>query len=968
MVRQRYYHDPSRKHIEAYQDFSGGLNTMSSNDNMKDNELSYLQNVDLGERGSLKRRKGFTSQEIGGIDGGLPQMISRYYRKHVPYNLLGIDGAFEGQLERTGQYHQIGNWRNIFTQNADDIFKAPTDRNPNLVTNGSFEDGENGWVLDNYNSRVIEVDNANTGTHVLLLERPTGDTQHYKNEYQEEWHDTEEGKTYFLEAVYRKAPNRTMPYKVHVIAWIEWEDGTRNTMAKSHYYPDNASKQKAGDDWITLEKYIQMPAKAKKVTFGVGFFDDPTKNSYQCGVHFDSFFVREEINGLSQSALGIRATLDHTSRNRGVAIDFDGLKPNTYYIMAADYKTDGMNTRASLAIRDPEVISANTYGSVMYIKDFEEQASEWTTIYMAFPTHSRQVKGQARLYNRSDVGATNNIYFDNVRLYELKSSEYENIDQLDVEELFPFRIGRLREENIYETVVAINGNFYIDGVEKSVEGNIPIQSERPMEAAMYKDYLFIASGSGFLVYNGSTIAKVEPYKPAPLEELYIGTNALLENPFTVSDEESEAVEIREVKFSSRYGKTNDFITVSVGVARPEFLNIEYKFERRNVLDKPDYWFTLSDWSSDNEATFITDIAGEYQFKISVRERGKETVLEEYMVPKYIIKPSEDENDVLIDGNTIDQCNRILVHWDRIILYGDQAKHDVIYISELFNPAYFPMNNTLQFENPKSERITSIVRYRNNLVVFTPSTIQALYGTNPNDFQRVVLNTGIGCIADRSAEVVANHIVFLSYEGISLLKSIGMSETRSNVEIIDGNIKSLVEMSENAVAYVRNNQYCLVYPSSNKQLRYYYEWGVWTHDVSPSLDFHDVVIEDSKLIALGNNGRILLDAEDYQDEGVPFKEIIETKFYTFGEPYATKKTKELQIMYDAIEEETDIYVNVSLDTTADIADTNVSLNTQDTIYYLTIAGKGLMTKVKIEHEENKPLTLVGLGLIFKLKKP
>src|SRR6185437_12087734 len=112
-----------------------------------------------------------------------------------------------------------------------------------------------------------------------------------------------------------------------------------------------------------------------------------------------------------------------------------------------------------------------------------------------------------------------------------------------------------------------------------------------------------------------------------------------------------------------------------------------------------------------------------------------------------------------------------------ILYGDEDKPDVIYISDLQNPAYFPVNNTLWFENPRRERITTVVRFRDNLVVFTPSSIQALYGTNPEDFRRIMLNPGVGCIADRGAAVVKNYIIFPSHEGIMLLKSVGMRRPR-----------------------------------------------------------------------------------------------------------------------------------------------------------------------------------------------
>jgi hypothetical protein len=51
---------PYEKHMEGYNNFSGGLNTVTASDNMNDSEMLDLTNVDLGERGSLRRRTGMS--------------------------------------------------------------------------------------------------------------------------------------------------------------------------------------------------------------------------------------------------------------------------------------------------------------------------------------------------------------------------------------------------------------------------------------------------------------------------------------------------------------------------------------------------------------------------------------------------------------------------------------------------------------------------------------------------------------------------------------------------------------------------------------------------------------------------------------------------------------------------------------------------------------------------------------------
>lgn len=58
MARQQYQTTPYVKHLEVFNDFSRGLNTVTTNDKLSVSELPVLTNMDLGDRGSLKRRAG----------------------------------------------------------------------------------------------------------------------------------------------------------------------------------------------------------------------------------------------------------------------------------------------------------------------------------------------------------------------------------------------------------------------------------------------------------------------------------------------------------------------------------------------------------------------------------------------------------------------------------------------------------------------------------------------------------------------------------------------------------------------------------------------------------------------------------------------------------------------------------------------------------------------------------------------
>ena len=964
MARQKFYHDPSRKHIETFQNFSGGLNTVSSNVNVADHELTELKNVDLGERGSLKRRKGFDVLEYPEIENGI-QGIFRYVRRHTPYNLIGIDGEFSGLVKEVGsKAKKIGSWV-VYSNKQENYFKATDDSSLNIINNSDFELGITGWQTTYEGSEIIDTSYAYSGTKVLKVNKETVETQKWKNEYQDHTVTVKPGEKYYMESMFRTAPGKSKPDRNHNIMRVYYSDG-RN--------PTNLYTQRSDVEstWKKNAGVFTVPEGASHVRFGVGMFHDTGSS----GAYFDDVIVKK-ANGDGETVntcLGIRSVADDTSRSRGMNIKMSGFKPSTYYLFAVRYKSDGVG-EGRLVTRDERFGIFPQDNHLLFAKDIPSKSTEWQTVYMTFKSYDAMTDGRAYVYNYSPLGVASTVYYDKARVYELTADEYNKIDKdpeytggVAIDEKFPFRNNKLKNEVLTENVVVANGMFYSDGSPIEVEGGLSIQSDRSMEAVMYGNYLYIASGSGLLVYNGSAISKVTPYEPSPMEQLYIGTNALKENPYEVVDTEDTVVNVNNIRFSSRYGIVNEFITVTVGVSKPNGLSLEYKFERRNRADKKDNWFTISDWSYDNEATFITDVSGEYQFKISVRESGKILVLDEYNIPKYIVKGSEDERDTEIDANTINMCNRILVHWDRILLYGDQAKDDVLYISDLYNPSYFPTNNTLQFLNPRKEQITSIVRFRDNLVVFTPSSIQAMYGKSPEDYRRIMINPNIGCISEKGAKVVKNHILFPSLDGIALMKSVGVSETKSNVDFIDGKIKNLVEQTEDSIAYVRDNQYCIVYPSSNKQLRYYYEWGVWVLDESPIFNLRDVIVEDNNIMAISHDGNLIVDGTGYSDNGFVYDMFISTKYFYFREPYAVKKTKEIQVMFNELVEDTTINVQAELDT-GDLAYSgNVSLNTDEDVYKLMSPGKTLSIKFNMLHKEDKPLNLTGVAFIFKLKNP
>lgn len=96
-IRQNPMPNSAIKLMEAYMDFSGGLNSEISNDRLKDSEFPILENVDLAGRGSAKRRYGRTEVFASypyDIVNGIAQGMFHFYRKGqtFPDTIFAVSG------------------------------------------------------------------------------------------------------------------------------------------------------------------------------------------------------------------------------------------------------------------------------------------------------------------------------------------------------------------------------------------------------------------------------------------------------------------------------------------------------------------------------------------------------------------------------------------------------------------------------------------------------------------------------------------------------------------------------------------------------------------------------------------------------------------------------------------------------------------------------------------------------------
>jgi hypothetical protein len=502
-----------------------------------------------------------------------------------------------------------------------------------------------------------------------------------------------------------------------------------------------------------------------------------------------------------------------------------------------------------------------------------------------------------------------------------------------------------RPDGSFKALVAVEGKLIVNGGDLPITG-LPngFQKDRMIEAVQWKDKLFIATGTELVEYDGTTAKVAEPYKPKPLEALYVGTNGLADFPDNYLEDAEGNLAINGVIPSLRYGVANQPTTFTTFITKQPSEVVEYKYEYGkkswSAGTGTENLLLGKDWSSSKTWDFVPREPDIWTIKVSMRvaatpENPTPKDPEVATIPEYKVTSSNENKAV--DTDWVGTCNRIMLYWDRLIVYGDAVNKTQTYISHLGNPRYFPVNNTLNFENPEQEAISKIVSYRDMLIIFMPSSIQGLFGKAPtgdDPFTRHVIHSGIGCIAPETAKVMGNVLVFLSKEGVHILKSFAFNENRMNIEKLDNDIDDQISLDTNACAIVFDGQYHLTFPNKKKRFRYYRDYGVWTADESPYFDFGRMYEWQSELVVQSlNSGEVYqFDESVYNDLGYVYEDRIVTKSYDMGTPYNPKKFKELHVITERNEYDTKLSVTVNIDDNAvvDSSKTVVEVTPVETI--------------------------------------
>lgn len=537
------------------------------------------------------------------------------------------------------------------------------------------------------------------------------------------------------------------------------------------------------------------------------------------------------------------------------------------------------------------------------------------------------------------------------------------------------------------------------------------QTTRSIEAVQYGEIMIIATGTKLLEYNGTALTTMKPYKPTATEVVKIGVNMLSEDPNNYVIGGSGAVLVNEgIIAERRKGIISKAVTMTAIYSKPSAMNVQIKWEYKRAGDAT--WTVGRDFSTTTTYNFTPSEIGMWDIRTTIRETNNQdtTTYRIYVLTNYEVTMNEDERHHE-DMTTIQTCNRVMLYYEQLILYGDATNANAVYFSDVYRPNYVPVFNSLTFSDIKFAKITAIVKFYGMLVVFTEDNIWSLSGTNPYNFEKKSINSSIGCIAPFSARAVANYVFFLSREGVYKLKAIYNNDNRLNVESVDNKIKPLIAIDADASAIQYNNQYHLMIPSLNKRFRYYHlDKKCWVVDESPKMSFDRMYTHEGELYAQTTvNGNVVLFSDDvFTDDGEVYKVIWESKGIDCGLPYHKKKPKEMffSFKHDP-NEDINLKVYIYLDDSAIITPEEYKVSIVDNLVYYTLSytkedgqlvlpsstsfgvwvlgaselgtqegtkhvvrlrGSGHKLRFKIIQEEDNSTGLLGFGLTTKISKP
>jgi hypothetical protein len=970
MAKFPYDVNTTRRIIDVYKQFQGGLKTVDTDDSLGSVFLRQAENVSLSEFGFVEKRYGTHEKQILRQAGSTATLQG--YWEYLGYPIYVVDGVFYYE-DANGISTPITRiYREVNDADAPVSIQGENWRYPNVFSSQTVTERLS-CSINAVASTPTEEQPYESLSDITTLNPLNCDSPGITNGYEYTVCGiNDEGTAYDCQDYVAAIVTRTVTYYVPSFPQVDGVYRDMNAVNVNNVlyiftgkYPLYAKIVTDAATGVTAPRLYQfsvsIPTYDELVVTGHNLLEDNYEQAY-------GFTTPNPHTGGGSTVQGTSSTgifeLDEAywypkipfTRNEGskgsVNIDFDlrifGVpsfatnQNNAFYEFKVDrfrYRnslpgaTDNAFIEGNLSAVDFD-IKSNYNGSVAI--DFEKDALSETFFV-------NDLSESFARYLATLTDANTNTYF-----HRWDFLIHNRVDKNEFVKNDKYVINLLNDNNGAVSAAGLGQGTTIDT--RSAEITIIPFSENNTELAGFRktilnsDISKTVSGTfTFDVPLGLVDTNAVAYYKVLLEGTVIGEKS-----------GSLAHEALFSDFETNY--PSYFCTVvpigqKTGTSSPNYIGTSssFPFVGLSITD-----LLAGTW--DFEITFAYE---SYNYSNSILKQGdkKTASIIIYNIP---ITPEKLDD---FPGKTLDflpklkpiwTCNRVIEHYGKLMVWGSTEMPTAIFYSFPDRPTYFPAGFYLDFTNDTNQKIEAVTPFMNILVAQTASQTWGIRGNSglidaPAPYVPFGINGTVGTIAPKSVRPVRNHLFFLSRQGIIALKSLYAADEQYNIEFVDRRIRNIVPQDSNAVGIQYDNQYWLNFPKDSITLRWYIDKKAWVKDVyqgwhttNNESDFGGVFkyqIRDGNLEFITHPSKILNGTNTYLykmgvDENLPtdlfepIKAKLETSFLNQNYPFHPKNYKEAKLDFTLQNEYNKGRVTI-LDSSSDSETAQIQYNTSTT---------------------------------------
>lgn len=341
---------------------------------------------------------------------------------------------------------------------------------------------------------------------------------------------------------------------------------------------------------------------------------------------------------------------------------------------------------------------------------------------------------------------------------------------------------------------------------------------------------------------------------------------------------------------------------------------------------------------------------------------------------------------------------------RVFASGNPDDQSAVYYSAIGQPNYFRDKVDVIYPSVNGVgKVTAMLNFSGYLLVSYTDGWYAWSGTTAlDDAKWQPLNIPYGCIAPRSVCLTPYSMTFLSKKGIYrvlmsiLYYEIALVQTKGVIkDLTESRVENAIadiEDIENCEAIYYNDTYYLSYKAKGDTGRQHvlqYEWNVDAWSITTGWKVNRFISDPYNLVFASKN--YVLQAETgYSDVDVntgkekPIQFHVQTKEYTFGTPFTNKNLQMIGFMwkqFELLDSTATVLLHDGSNKTFDVTDELLNQNLayarkwermwghgETVVQTAEIIDRATSFQCEIKSSQlNNPLTLVGLGFIYKSYK-